>query len=154
MPCVSDRLPWGKWDVSLPDPYPVLAHLLDTAAVALTLWRDVLSMPVRDRLAAQCVSDPCAAGSVFAMVAGGHALGKYGPLHQGQLLTRRRDEFAAFLAVLDLPVPEAGWLERAGAAAAGTAVRAYLRHEALGGHILDRGGAAPWLCAAVSGHHG
>lgn len=89
------------------------------------------------------------------MVVGVHDAGKVDPLHQGQLLTRRRHEFFDFLAGLNLPLPDAAWLERAvGAAAPGVPSRRYLRHEALSGHILDRSGFAPWLCAAVSGHHG
>ncbi|MGI5175325.1 type I-E CRISPR-associated protein Cas5/CasD [Dactylosporangium sp. CA-152071] len=41
---------WAKWD-GRSAPYPVAAHALDTAAVALVLYRDVLSTPIRDLLA-------------------------------------------------------------------------------------------------------
>jgi hypothetical protein len=99
--------PWAKWD-GLAVPYPVLAHTLDTAAVAAVLYRSVLSQPIRDLFIETLGWERATAEQHFAWLAGSHDLGKVGPLHQGQLLSRAAGRFASFLTVLALPEPRPG----------------------------------------------
>ncbi|MDG6108819.1 CRISPR-associated helicase Cas3' [Dactylosporangium aurantiacum] len=143
--------PWAKWD-GRSAPYPVAAHALDTAAVALVLYRDVLSAPVQDLLVRALRWSAETADRRFAWVAGAHDLGKVGPLHQGQLLTVAAGRFAAFVSGLGLPRPSPKWLARA--VALPSQARVLLRHEALSAYMLERDGLPSWACAAVSGHHG
>ena len=123
--------------------------------MALALWDKVLSEPVRWQLCVGLGQSMEVARRLFAYVVGAHDVGKDGPLHQGQLLTPRADQFVDVLAQLGWPLPPSGWLERARAAVAvRPAVRSFLRHEALSGYVLGRGDAPGWVCAAVAGHHG
>lgn len=80
---------WGK-SAGLPGPYPLICHLLDTAAVAGALWDAVLSERVRNRIAeAMGVTDGEARGMV-ALWAGLHDIGKVSLHFQQQVA----EEFA------------------------------------------------------------
>ncbi|MFJ5064970.1 CRISPR-associated helicase Cas3' [Kitasatospora sp. NPDC088556] len=84
-----DSRMWGK-SAGLPGPYPLICHLLDTAAVAGALWDAVLSERVRNRIAeAMGVTDGEARGMV-ALWAGLHDIGKVSLHFQQQVA----EEFA------------------------------------------------------------
>ncbi|MFD9692430.1 CRISPR-associated helicase Cas3' [Kitasatospora sp. NPDC059088] len=74
-PSGPDPRMWGK-SSGLPGPYPVICHLLDTAAVAGALWDAVLGERLRSRLAdAMGVAEGEARGMVM-LWAGLHDIGK------------------------------------------------------------------------------
>ncbi|MFJ9611679.1 CRISPR-associated helicase Cas3' [Kitasatospora sp. NPDC101176] len=66
---------WGK-DAGLPGPYPVICHLLDTAAVAGALWDAVLSERVRARVAGAMGAGEGEARKMVMLWAGLHDIGK------------------------------------------------------------------------------
>ncbi|MFJ2806618.1 CRISPR-associated helicase Cas3' [Kitasatospora sp. NPDC087271] len=108
-----DSRMWGK-SAGLPGPYPLICHLLDTAAVAGALWDAVLSERVRNRIAeAMGFTDGEARGMV-ALWAGLHDIGKVSLHFQQQVA----EEFAKLVGdpkyAVDNPAAE-----RSG----------YLRHE-------------------------
>lgn len=74
---------WGKFRPKAEDAtsfHPLLCHMLDVAAVAEALWRDVLSAPARRALTAQLgLEDERAAGVWVAFLAGLHDTGKCSP---------------------------------------------------------------------------
>ncbi len=72
---------WGKAK-GLPRPYPLLAHLVDTAAVAYTLLADHLPSPTLDALGIDRADDVRLRN--FAFLAGLHDLGKVTPAFQRQ----------------------------------------------------------------------
>ncbi|MCX4554288.1 CRISPR-associated helicase Cas3' [Streptomyces sp. NBC_01500] len=79
-----DTRMWGK-QKGLPRPYPVVCHLLDTAAVFQALWRVVLGSQARVRVAEALelsVEDSC---TVLSFWAGLHDLGKVSPPFQAQV---------------------------------------------------------------------
>ncbi|MFD8782560.1 CRISPR-associated helicase Cas3' [Kitasatospora sp. NPDC059599] len=80
---------WGKHD-GLPGPYPVICHLLDTAAVAGALWDAVLGERVRGRIAEAVGSSEEDARRLVMLWAGLHDVGKITPRFQGQV----KGEFA------------------------------------------------------------
>ena len=142
---------WGKWSGHA-EPLPLLAHLLDTAAVALQAW-DQYSPQVRqnaiDVLAPGC---PLLACARFAVLAGLHDLGKASREFTGQAWSRQREEFAAHReSLIDAGLPMAV-PKRPDVAAE---ERLWLRHEAATGLILhDLTGLPAWARRVVTGHHG
>ncbi|MFD7450566.1 CRISPR-associated helicase Cas3' [Kitasatospora sp. NPDC059827] len=74
-PVSPDRRLWGK-SAGLPGPYPVICHLLDTAAVAGVLWDVVLSERLRSRLAGAVGVTAGKAREMVMLWAGLHDIGK------------------------------------------------------------------------------
>lgn len=66
---------WGK-SRGLDRPYPLLAHLLDTATIGLALWDRWLRQGLRDRLVAELGND---ARELCAWAVGVHDIGKANP---------------------------------------------------------------------------
>lgn len=142
---------WGKWS-GLARPLPLLAHLLDTAAVTLVAW-DQYSPAVRQNATEVFApGDERLARARFAVLAGSHDCGKASREFNGQAWSRNRDMFAAHrealtAAGLPMTVPTQPQL------AAGE--RLWLRHEAVTGLVLhDRTPLPSWARRIVMGHHG
>ncbi len=148
---------WGKWP--LPGsgnaaPYPLIAHLLDTAAIAAAMWKEWVSDPLKQRLASSFQAPVSAVGAHFAWLAGSHDIGKADPVFQGQLFARDQQDpqFRDHLAGTGLPLPSDEWLRNIGAVL--DKARPHLRHEALTADILQRTGAHAATSSILSGHHG
>ncbi|WP_432112739.1 CRISPR-associated endonuclease Cas3'' [Streptomyces sp. S1] len=75
---------WAK-ERGLERPYPVICHLLDTAAVFGVLWDVVLGSRVRARIADALQLTEPEAGQVLSFWAGLHDLGKITPPFQAQV---------------------------------------------------------------------
>jgi CRISPR-associated endonuclease/helicase Cas3 len=131
---------WGKSDAGGAT-HLLLAHLLDTAAVAEILWDSFLAPAVTQKI------DECAAGKggeLFALVCGLHDVGKASPAFQSKA------------PVLAEVVQSAGltWRSLDGAAR--------WHHTLAGAHLLRRtltaaGWSRPaqdWVLPLVAGHHG
>ncbi|MGW1177412.1 CRISPR-associated helicase Cas3' [Kitasatospora sp. NPDC002543] len=88
-PSEPDTRLWGKRE-GLPGPYPVICHLLDTAAVAGALWDAVLGERMRVRIAGAVGASEGEARAVVMLWAGLHDVGKVS-LHFQQLVA---EEFA------------------------------------------------------------
>ena len=81
---IADLNLWGKQD-GLPERYPLLCHLLDTAASAGVLWDRWLRPGLRDQLTvALAPGDPTLARRRMMAVAALHDIGKANPVFQGQ----------------------------------------------------------------------
>ncbi|MFG3383161.1 CRISPR-associated helicase Cas3' [Streptomyces sp. NPDC047999] len=85
-PVQLDARLWGK-ERGLPYPYPVMCHLLDSAAVFGALWDALLSGRQRGELAAALDLDLDDARRVLGFWAGLHDLGKISPPFQAQVPT-------------------------------------------------------------------
>ncbi|MFH9710128.1 CRISPR-associated helicase Cas3' [Streptomyces luteogriseus] len=94
LPSVDARL-WGK-ERRLPLPYPVICHLLDTAALFGALWDALLGDQVRERIARALGLTIGDARAVLAFWTGLHDLGKITPPFQAQVPE-------AFAALRDAP---------------------------------------------------
>ena len=81
--CVDQRL-WGKSADSLPGPYPLICHLLDTAAVAGALLDALLTADRVEWLAGQLRVDPAVCRDLVMFWAGLHDIGKITVPFQGQ----------------------------------------------------------------------
>lgn len=81
--CLDVRL-WGK-EKGLPSPYPVVCHLLDTAAVFGVLWRDLLGERMRERMAQALGLTLDESRVVLSFWAGLHDVGKISPPFQAQV---------------------------------------------------------------------
>jgi CRISPR-associated endonuclease/helicase Cas3 len=156
-PRPADAL-WGKWGDQGDgrSPLPLLAHLLDTAALGSEIWDRWCSAPVR-RAAALLLADgdERLAGERFAVLAGLHDCGKADPIFQGRQRWRDRsrfDEHAARLAGLGLEMKTPGvCLDRN----LHEKFASHLRHEAVSAYLLtDRAGLPDWAATVVAGHHG
>ena len=144
--------PWGKWShEDSGKPFPLIAHLLDTAAVSAVLWSHWISRPIRELISPLFGDDPRGG---FALLAGAHDLGKLDPLFQGQLLSAgsQRQEFGEYLKELGLPLPDGALVREF--TCYDQPRRAHLRHEALSAHVLEQQQTPQWACASVAGHHG
>nr|BAE95445.1 CRISPR-associated helicase [Streptomyces kanamyceticus] len=75
---------WGK-ERELPHPYPVVCHLLDTAAVFGVLWDVLLGAEVHERVSEALGLRVEQARSVLSFWAGLHDLGKITPPFQAQV---------------------------------------------------------------------
>ncbi|MFF1627422.1 CRISPR-associated endonuclease Cas3'' [Streptomyces sp. NPDC058272] len=148
---VDARL-WGK-EHGLPRPYPVICHLLDTAAVFGVLWDVLLSDQARERIAREMGLSAAEARGVLSLWAGSHDLGKITPPFQSQVPQ-------AFAAV---------WSDPAYESAPGAEQERAFRHEmathwALA-HLLDGAGypgnarvmrraVSHQIAQLLGGHHG
>ncbi|RSR99036.1 CRISPR-associated endonuclease Cas3'' [Streptomyces sp. WAC00469] len=72
---------WGK-ERRLPSAYPLICHLLDTAAVAGALWDVVLTPQVRQRLSGRLGWESAACRRLLCFWAGLHDIGKITPPFQ------------------------------------------------------------------------
>ncbi|WP_329453743.1 CRISPR-associated helicase Cas3' (plasmid) [Streptomyces sp. NBC_01724] len=75
---------WGK-EKGLPRPYPVVCHLLDTAAVFQVLWDVLLGDGTRERIAESLALTVDESRAVVSFWAGLHDLGKITPPFQVQV---------------------------------------------------------------------
>lgn len=140
---------WSKHH-GLDEPYPLVSHLLDTAASATALWDHWLRAGLRELIEDSLGPD---ARAWVAAAAGLHDLGKANPVFAGQLLapkepwhegTRAALEGAGYS--LDVPPERQGHLRR---------------HECVSAMALSGGAmsvgdgiADNWMAAAALGHHG
>ncbi|MGW4378963.1 type I-E CRISPR-associated protein Cse1/CasA [Kitasatospora sp. NPDC004531] len=108
--CGIDILLWGK-ESGLDKPYPLICHLLDTAAAAGAVWDAVLGDPLRGRLAEELGVEEAEARRLVMVWAGLHDVGKISPSFQGLV----EAEFAKLKA-------DPGYVEASGSE--------YVRHEA------------------------
>ena len=69
-------------------PYPVIFHLLDTAAVAGVLWNVLVPMPSRERFANELGLAVADARALFMFMAGAHDFGKIAPSFQHNILSK------------------------------------------------------------------
>lgn len=78
---------WAKADRTDPSLYhPALCHLLDTAAVARTLWDECLSHGVRNRVTDLLgLPDAASAGRAISFLCGLHDIGKISPAFQSKI---------------------------------------------------------------------
>jgi CRISPR-associated endonuclease/helicase Cas3 len=126
-----------------PDYHPLLCHLLDVGAVALALWRDVLSEAARRSLAGQLGLAPNDAGVWITFLTALHDLGKASPAFQGQVEAQRVRLGAAGIAV------SAGVPQMPHGAVSALALRGLLRTEfGLDQQLAHR------TAVVVGGHHG
>lgn len=160
---------WGKGPERLADgldPYPLVAHMLDTCAVAWALWDTWLSPRLRRLIAADlCGGDEAAARGWAAAAAGLHDIGKATPVFQEQAGSAR-SEIDGWRAIECERLTAAGlprcteMTVRALRDPSGHIAR---RHEYLGLVALSSldpyelrqlplGG--DWLAAVTGGHHG
>lgn len=79
-----DTRMWGK-EKELSRPYPVVCHLLDTAAVFQALWDVLLSARMRERIAEALGLGPGESRAVVSFWVGLHDLGKISPPFQAQV---------------------------------------------------------------------
>ncbi|WP_314194526.1 CRISPR-associated helicase Cas3' [uncultured Arthrobacter sp.] len=141
---------WSKRH-GLEEPYPLLAHLLDTAASAQVLYDQWLRAGLRDLI--EGALGPQARAWVAA-AAGLHDVGKASPVFAGQLLARTPEPWHAQARVdlkaagysLDVPTERLQHLRRHEKASALSLARTDLD---FGDPISD-----DWLAAAALGHHG
>jgi CRISPR-associated endonuclease/helicase Cas3 len=167
---VVDRALWGKLGPAGQRPYPLINHLLDTAAASHAIWDLWLRPGLRDLLtAALAPGDPAAARAQYAALAGLHDIGKINVSFQGQIWSQdspgyRADFLPGHLLALtkagyDTGTPSAGRL--GDLSPDGPAGRAARRHEAIslfvvagcwpGTHDEVR---ANWSAAVLGSHHG
>ncbi|MEU4093013.1 CRISPR-associated endonuclease Cas3'' [Streptomyces sp. NPDC026673] len=84
MAAAVDARLWGK-SRGLPGSYPVVCHLLDTAAVAGALWDVTLTDEARDRVASQLGASVTACRQWLCLWAGLHDIGKISPPFQAMV---------------------------------------------------------------------
>lgn len=140
-------------------PYPLLCHLLDTAAAAAVLWDHWLRPGLRELLtAAIAPGNEDLAQRRFAAVAGLHDLGKANAIFQGQTLSPHTEPWTAAFQEL---------LAASGYAAApehadipDTALACARRHEVISRRALgevpecDEDPTTSWAQAVAGSHHG
>ena len=150
---IADLNLWGKQD-GLPERYPLLCHMLDTAASAGVLWERWLRPGLRDQLtAALAPGNPDLARRRMMVVAALHDVGKANPVFQGQ--TRAAVDHAW---AVDFRAELAGAGYPSSPPISQTVVS---RHEAvsltaLHGNVLSDGvdPTEYYAAAAAGGHHG
>lgn len=140
---------WSKHH-GLDTPYPLISHLLDTAASATALWDHWIRDGLRDLIAADLGPD---ARAWVAAAAGLHDLGKASPVFAGQLqapaepwhgATRAALSAAGFS--LDVPVERQDHLRRHESVSAMALSGSRMKNEDT---VAEN-----WLAAAALGHHG
>lgn len=151
---------WGKSPEF--EPYPLLAHLLDSYLTAGAVWDHWLRPGLRTHLARLLADgDQDRARHLVQLAAGLHDIGKANPVFQAQAANPRplqwRPRVEAHLAGagLDLVDPALRSLVQG---PAGEAARRheYVGYKTLAGSVPDlvRDVGANWLPHAVAGHHG
>ena len=150
---------WSK-RTQLSEPYPLLCHLLDTAAAADVLWRHWLRPGLRDLLTDAIASgDRDLARRRFALVAGLHDVGKANAIFQGQTMASHTE---AWVDPFREALRQAGYEDGPGPADVvfDQAVTCARRHEVVARRAL---GPVPeawedptqtWTQAVAGGHHG
>lgn len=149
---------WGKWwGANEGTPYPLLAHLLDTAAQMNAIWE--LWLPVSTKsLLTEILGGESTAKSVSLFIAGIHDLGKAEPYFQGPYDTRNRQPQNKFISnlegLLEQGYPEINKeLARKLNSMTGND-RRHIRHEAVSAEVLSSFGYPQWLSTIISAHHG
>ena len=142
---------WGKWLDPGP-PYPLVAHLLDTAACSLAISDIYLSKRLRSRV--DCISAGVDAKQSLAVLAALHDCGKSEPQFQGQQANKGAERFAKNLNALEARGLPRLTSSQVSAISADPDFRRLTRHESISGHILNSCGYPAWVSAAVAGHHG
>ncbi|MET9294396.1 CRISPR-associated helicase Cas3' [Streptomyces sp. NPDC003077] len=148
---VVDTCMWGK-QKGLPRPYPVVCHLLDTAAVFLALWDVVVGARMRERIAGALGLSAEETRAVLAFWAGLHDLGKISPPFQVQVPE-------AFAAVREDPVyrcapgaeAERGFRHEM---ATHWAVAELLAEAGYPGHRRVKAAVSHQVAQLLGGHHG
>lgn len=149
--CLDCRM-WGK-EQGLPGPYPVVCHLLDTAAVFLALWDEVVGDGVREQTAEALGLGGKETRCLLAFWAGLHDLGKITPPFQAQVVD-------AFNAVKEEP----GYAFAVGAEKERAFRHEMATHWSLAGLLADEGypqsgrrllkAAGHHVAQLLGGHHG
>ena len=93
-PIAPDLTIWGKWGDGEDGAYSLLAHLLDSAAVAQLLFDIWMPPNLIAQLDSRLASCAYSAEQVVVTAAGLHDLGKINPVFQGQLLGAHPEAFA------------------------------------------------------------
>lgn len=143
---------WGKWETGV-GPFPLVGHLLDTAAVAWVAWEG-FAPGLRSRLVQVLApGDGGLARARFAVLAASHDLGKCSREFTGQLWSRHSGSFSEYVRELGaLGLPMAAPRQRPEVAGRGGW---WLRHEAVTGWVLhELTGLPGWARRVVMGHHG
>lgn len=153
----NDSGRWGRTDHAdsrPPQPHRVMAHLLDTAAVAGVMYDQWLAPTVRSRLDALCPNtiqpgsgvNPMTGRKLVTWLAGVHDIGKISPAFQAKSTVR----------AAALPVPLAGQ-----ACSLSLEDSREWRHTLAGGsYLLGALASTPWesqrrwISSVVVGHHG
>ncbi len=171
---LPDTRLWGKLGYGAPNPYPVLAHMLDTSAAAFVLWDKWLRPGLRDLLTtALAPGDESEARAMVAAIAGLHDIGKISAIFQLRQLDTRpaKPEQKAYFKTLHRKLRQSGYdvtlptekmipgtklLIKDGQMAS-----VLKRHEALSLHVIaeqwpagDDFVAESWVAAVIGGHHG
>jgi len=146
---------WGKWGDEGEGRYPLLAHLLDSAAVAEALFDRWLPPTLARRLDEASCSSGSTARQLVVVGAGLHDLGKANPVFQGQLLGGRANLFKKHVEHLRQSgywIPEGALLHPQ----RGREREFIARHEVLSGVLVGGGlGANPTSFGClIAGHHG
>ena len=148
-------LPWGKWGEDANGVHPLVAHLLDVAAVVPAIINGTARSVQATLIQTLGAGDPTLALIRFQFLAAVHDLGKCEPVFQGQLWSPRRSEFAGHatrLAVAGLPMTADP--SRRPPSSIGKAAGLF-RHEAVTGHLLASFTELPgWARLVVAGHNG
>jgi len=140
---------WGKYDKVNGEYYPLIAHLLDTAAFASAIWRIWMSDRLKSQLSPMFGAQP---DKYFSFLAGGHDIGKLEPLFQGGLLWKDNAAFKDVLRALGLADVTGDYTSHFRNYPKD--LRRHLRHEAMSAVALAELGIPFAWCAAISGHHG
>lgn len=133
-------LTWAKSNKENPkEIHLLLYHLLESATVALTLWRDALPESIRTDIANLLHMPTNKAGRLLAYWVGLHDIGKASPVFQGAL-EQRNPEWVAKIRAAGLPIDKDPGI-------------AY--HSQISGKFIRENGIAPKeVDIAISGHHG
>jgi CRISPR-associated endonuclease/helicase Cas3 len=152
-PWASTQAPsiWGKWDNS--GAYPLLAHLLDTAACAYAMWDISLSKQFRARL--QTIATKGRRRTAFSVLAALHDCGKLEPMFQGQQAARWQSQpLSSNRKALENDGFEMLNDDHLCLIESDSLVRRNMRHEMGTGFMLADRGFPPWVSTVLSGHHG
>lgn len=142
---------WGKWGTT-GRAYPLVAHLLDTAACSLAVSTIYLSQRLKQRIG--CITSAGDSDVALAVLSALHDCGKSEPQFQGQQANRDAKRFSENLTSLEaLGLPGLTQSE-VSAISTDPEFRRLTRHESISGHILHDSGYPVWASAAVAGHHG
>lgn len=145
-------------------PYPLLAHLLDTAVVAGVIWDTWLTNRLRDIITeAVAPGDPAKAKEFLQLAAGLHDIGKANPIFTLQAGDTRhlqwREAHKATLVEHGLPEADPAHIMLVQQNSKNAARRhEYISKVAIDGPVTDPGDYEllfeKWLSVAIAGHHG